>query len=266
MGHVFESAPSGRAKCRGCGKKIDKGVLRFGERMPNMFGEGEMTLWFHPVCACYKRPEAILEAMSDAEDAAREGESDSASKGVAEGDSAAGDSASNGSESNDSASHGSASEDFAEGAPALDDSASGASASDDSASNDSASNASPESVSAGDVSTSDGPASTDSRIDPSWISLAESGTEHERLPRLDGAERAPSGRARCRHCRELIEKGDWRLKLVFYQEGMFEPSGNIHAPCAAEYFGTREVMGRIRWFSDLTEADLEEVAALVNRD
>src|SRR5690606_867987 len=47
MSHVIEHAASGRAKCRGCGEKIDKDELRFGEKEPNTFGDGEMTLWFH---------------------------------------------------------------------------------------------------------------------------------------------------------------------------------------------------------------------------
>ncbi len=56
MPHVFEPAPTGRAKCRGCGRPIEKGEARFGERIPNPFAEGETTLWFHPLCAAYKRP------------------------------------------------------------------------------------------------------------------------------------------------------------------------------------------------------------------
>ena len=35
-------------KCRGCGRPIARGELRFGERLPNAFAEGEMTVWFHP--------------------------------------------------------------------------------------------------------------------------------------------------------------------------------------------------------------------------
>ena len=66
MPHVFEPAPTGRAKCRGCGRAIAKGELRFGERLPNPFAEGEMTLWFHPLCAAYKRPEAVLQALAEA--------------------------------------------------------------------------------------------------------------------------------------------------------------------------------------------------------
>ena len=60
MAHVIEPASSGRAKCRSCDQSIAKGALRFGERQPNAFGEGEMTLWFHLPCAAYSRPEPYL--------------------------------------------------------------------------------------------------------------------------------------------------------------------------------------------------------------
>ncbi len=63
MSHVIEHAVSGRAKCRGCGGRIDQGELRFGENLPNAFGDGEMTLWFHLSCAAYKRPEPFLEVL-----------------------------------------------------------------------------------------------------------------------------------------------------------------------------------------------------------
>jgi hypothetical protein len=60
MPHVIEHATSGRAKCRGCGGRIDKDALRFGENRPNAYGDGEMTLWFHVPCAAYKRQEPFL--------------------------------------------------------------------------------------------------------------------------------------------------------------------------------------------------------------
>src|SRR3989442_4403860 len=63
MAHVIESASSGRAKCRGCDERIAAGVLRFGERLPNPFAEGEMTHWFHLDCAAFKRPEPFLETL-----------------------------------------------------------------------------------------------------------------------------------------------------------------------------------------------------------
>ena len=62
--HLFEPAASGRSKCRGCGQPIKRGELRFGECLPNLFGEGETTLWFHPLCAAYKRPQPVLEALA----------------------------------------------------------------------------------------------------------------------------------------------------------------------------------------------------------
>jgi hypothetical protein len=65
VSHVFEPAVSGRSKCRGCGKPIARGEVRFGERMLNLFGEGESTLWFHPVCAAYKRPQSVLDTLGD---------------------------------------------------------------------------------------------------------------------------------------------------------------------------------------------------------
>ena len=63
MAHVFEPAASGRSKCRACGQALRRGELRFGERLPNLFGEGDMTLWFHPRCAAYKRPQPFLQAL-----------------------------------------------------------------------------------------------------------------------------------------------------------------------------------------------------------
>ncbi len=58
-------ASSGRSKCRGCGRPIPRGELRFGERAPNLFADGEVTLWFHPACAAYKRPEPLLQALAE---------------------------------------------------------------------------------------------------------------------------------------------------------------------------------------------------------
>jgi len=175
MPHVFEIAPTGRAKCRGCGRAIAKGDVRFGERLPNPYGEGEMTLWFHPICGALKRPEPLLEAVAEA-----------------------------------------------------------------------------------------APAGIDAE---SLTSVARGGLAHRRLPRVHGAERSPSGRARCRHCRELIAKDEWRISLVFYAEGRFEPSGHIHASCAHEYFetATGDVLERVRQFSELTDADLHELDAVIRR-
>lgn len=92
-------------------------------------------------------------------------------------------------------------------------------------------------------------------------SQAAQGTEHRRLPRVDGVQRDPSGRATCRNCRERIEKNTWRIGLVFYEEGRFNPSGYIHAGCANEYLGTSEILERLRHFSpDLTDGDAAEIS------
>jgi Poly(ADP-ribose) polymerase and DNA-Ligase Zn-finger region len=68
MPDLIEKASSGRAKCRRCGEKIDKDALRFGESVPNPFGEGDAIHWFHLACAAEKRPaklQAALEAYGE---------------------------------------------------------------------------------------------------------------------------------------------------------------------------------------------------------
>ena len=168
MSHVFETAPTGRAKCRGCGKAIGRGELRFGERVPNPFAEGETTIWFHPVCAAYKRPEALVQALEAAPDGA---------------------------------------------------------------------------------------------LDREKLERAARGSlAHRRLPRIDGAERSPSGQARCRHCHEPIEKGSWRIRLAYFDEGRFSPGGYVHLACRRDYFETGEVAGPVLHFSlGLSDAERDEL-------
>ena len=164
MPHVFEPAASGRAKCRGCGRVIAKGEWRFGERLPNPFGEGEVTHWFHPACAAYKRPEAIVASLADA------------------------------------------------------------------------------------------PPELPEQVDLERIAAATSALP--RLMRIDGAERAPSSQARCRQCKEPIEKGGWRIRLVFHEEGTFSPGGFLHLRCRAPYFETADVLFPVLHFSPaLDDAD-----------
>ena len=168
MPHAIEPASSGRAKCRGCGQKIAKDELRLGERLPNPFGDGEMTLWFHVVCGAYKRPEPFLEALATTAETV-------------------------------------------EGNEQLE-------------------------------------------------SEAKRGVEHRRLPRLDRAQRATTGRARCRSCREAIEKDTWRLALVYYEEGRFNPSGYLHPRCSVPYLETADVIDRVAHFSpELTKGDLAAI-------
>ncbi len=170
MAHAIEPAPSSRAKCRGCGERISAGELRFGERLPNPFAEGEMTHWYHLDCAAFKRPEPFLETLEESEGRVPDSE----------------------------------------------------------------------------------------RL----ASMARGGLAHRRLPRVNGAERASSGRAECRSCRQSIDKGAWRLSLVYYEDGRFAPSGFVHARCAEAYFETTDVLDRVRRFSPkLGDEDLAGLQA-----
>jgi hypothetical protein len=165
--YVFEFASSGRSKCRGCGRSIQREALRFGERLPNPFGEGEMTLWFHPACAAYKRPEPLLQALAET----------------------------------------------------------------------------PENV-----------------PDRERLERAARGSlAHRRLPRIDGAERSPSAQAKCRSCRQPIERGSWRIRLVFYgEDGLFSPGGFVHLACRKAYFETSDVLDQLLHFSSALSDDERE--------
>ncbi len=94
------------------------------------------------------------------------------------------------------------------------------------------------------------------------VSEARLGVTHPRLPRINGAERSPSGRAQCRSCRGSIDKGAWRIPLVFYEDGRFAPSGFIHVPCSGTYFETTDVLSRLKHFSpNLSDEDLRDLQA-----
>lgn len=164
MPHVIEPAPTGRATCRVCGVKIPKAELRFGERVPNPFGDegDETTHWYHVRCGAFARPEAFLQAL--------------------------------------------------EGAPDLPDRST---------------------------------LETEARL----------GVAHPRLTRVTKAERATTGRATCRSCREPIARGSWRLVLRYYEEGRFVPSGFIHVACALPYLGTTAILPRVRHFTPALSDD-----------
>jgi hypothetical protein len=116
-----------------------------------------MTLWFHPLCAAYKRPEPLLEALAET---------------------------------------------------------------------------------SGNVPNREGLEHT-----------ARTSLAHRRLPRIDGAERAPGGQAMCRSCRQPIPRGSWRIRLVFYEEGRFSPGGFVHLDCRKDYFETYDVLDAVLHFS-----------------
>jgi Poly(ADP-ribose) polymerase and DNA-Ligase Zn-finger region len=169
MPHLFAPASSGRSKCRGCGQPIARGALRFGECLPNLFGDGEMTLWFHPLCAAYKRPQSVLDALKEA---------------------------------------------------------------------------------------------TESVPDREKLEHAALGSaQHRRVPRINGAERAPGGQARCRCCHEPIPRDSWRIRIEFYEEGRFSPGGYLHLTCRKVYFETDEISSdHILHFSPtLSETEREDL-------
>jgi hypothetical protein len=91
--------------------------------------------------------------------------------------------------------------------------------------------------------------------------LAERGVAKPRLVRLAQTQRAPSGRARCRHCRETIDKGLWRFGLDIWEDGRFGAIGFIHAACAPGYFeDTADLATRAKHLTPtLTDDDLREL-------
>ena len=95
---------------------------------------------------------------------------------------------------------------------------------------------------------------------------ARLGRAHERLARVSGVERAPTGRAQCRSCKEPIAKDAWRITLVFYEDGRFSPAGYVHLGCCRAYFETTAVLPRLRRFSPgLSDADLGQIGEEIGR-
>jgi hypothetical protein len=83
---------------------------------------------------------------------------------------------------------------------------------------------------------------------------------YPRIPRIDGAEKSPSGQAKCRSCHEPIVRGSWRIRIVFYEEGRFSPGGYVHLGCRNAYFETDEVLEPVLHFSPgLSEAERVEL-------
>jgi hypothetical protein len=176
MGDVLEPARSGRARCRGCGQTIQKGELRFGEEIPNPFGdEGETTQkWFHLPCAAEKRPEKVQAALGA----------------------------------------------FGGEIPQRD--------------------VVDEAIAAGITN-------------PGLVPVAR-------------AERAPTGRARCRECRRLIERGTWRVVMDVEDDvAAMASTYSIHASCAPRHVGTGGLMAKLRRRSALDEAELADLEQAVAR-
>lgn len=93
----------------------------------------------------------------------------------------------------------------------------------------------------------------------SLIEIAKAGVDNPKLERVGKAERAPSGRARCRHCRQLVDKGALRVKVEVFEEGMMNPLGFVHARCSSYRFGQAGLVARLRrWSPELSDDDFAE--------
>ncbi|HEX2733612.1 MAG TPA: hypothetical protein VHM70_18510 [Polyangiaceae bacterium] len=97
-------------------------------------------------------------------------------------------------------------------------------------------------------------------LSPALRRVAELGREHYRLDRITKTELAPTGRARCRHCREAIASGSLRFALTIFQEGRFNPMGFVHATCAEAYFGTKDLLEHaLHAAADLPEEERQKL-------
>jgi hypothetical protein len=92
------------------------------------------------------------------------------------------------------------------------------------------------------------------------LEIAHEGIEHPRLTRLARLEQAPSGRARCRQCREAIPKQGLRLALDIFQDGRFDPIGFVHFGCQQDYFGVSVSAQRVARAAGELEPELVEQA------
>src|SRR5690606_821258 len=59
----IEQARSGRSKCKGCRRPIQKDKVRIGIRIEGPFGPG--YLWHHLSCAMRRRPEDVERAYAE---------------------------------------------------------------------------------------------------------------------------------------------------------------------------------------------------------
>lgn len=100
--------------------------------------------------------------------------------------------------------------------------------------------------------------------------------EEERKSRKEAphAERAPSGRAKCKHCDETIEQGAFRVVLLREVRFGNQIRGgpiNVHPACVAAELLAEDCMTEVEGFEDavrantpdLSEADAAELFTLV---
>ena len=91
-----------------------------------------------------------------------------------------------------------------------------------------------------------------------WVADARFGVDHHRAARLTAVGVAPSGRARCRHCRELIAKSDVRIELTIFNDGRFDPMGYLHPKCLTDYVGVAVPFKRFDGLLDELPADKKD--------
>lgn len=87
------------------------------------------------------------------------------------------------------------------------------------------------------------------------LQISERGLENPKLERAAKAERASSGRALCRHCRQVIDKGTLRVKIEVFEEGMMNPLGFVHAKCGSYKFGEDGLVDKLRRWSPALSAE-----------
>jgi hypothetical protein len=93
-------------------------------------------------------------------------------------------------------------------------------------------------------------------------SRAAVGMAHPRWTRIVRVERASTGRARCRHCKEAIAKDELRVVLEFIEDGMANAAGFVHPACMLDYAGTLEgLLERVERAGPLSPEDRAELAA-----
>ena len=176
MSDVIEPATTGRAKCRRCGGKIEKGVLRFGESVPNVFGEGDATHWFHVACAAESRPQKLEPVLR----------------------------------------------------------------------------------------------STAVELPERTVieRAIEDGIKNPQLLMIKHADRAPTGRATCQHCREKIEKGTLRVAIERETEAAAMSAVSfVHARCIREHVGSTGLVDKLRRTSvELPQEEIDELVRIVESE
>jgi hypothetical protein len=85
---------------------------------------------------------------------------------------------------------------------------------------------------------------------------ADLGIQHPRLCRIAKVERARSGRAHCRHCKDTVDKDELRFGLEIFDQSRWNPMGFIHLRCAEPYFGARPSEFRLARLVETLESDV----------